>query len=97
MEASEQLKRMAAKLIWWQTPEVSFVQPRRLLAQVMTLGDWQEVVEFKNAFGWDAFKDALTHAEPGLFDQKSWLMWHRFFGWPVPAMPQRAFLKEFAL
>ncbi len=97
MEASEELKGMAAKLIWWQPPEVSFTQPRRLLGQVMTLGDWQEVAAFKAAYGWDAFKDALLNAEPGLFDRKSWLMWRRFFGLPVPELPRRAFLKEFAL
>jgi hypothetical protein len=97
METTEQLCRMAARLVWWQPAETSLAQPRRLLAQVMTLGDWPEVVAFKNAFGWEAFKDALTHAEPGLFDRRSWVMWRRFFGLPSAELPQRAFLKEFAL
>ena len=95
MANEEQLKSFAAKLIWWQAPEISLGQPRRLLAQVMTRGDWPEVVAFKNAFGWSAFRDALTNAEAGLFDIKSWVMWHRFFGLPAPELPQRAFLKEF--
>lgn len=97
METNEQIKQMAQRLIWWQTPEISLSQPRRLLGQVMTRGDWPEVVAFKNSFGWESFRDALVHAEPGLFDIKSWVMWHHFFALPVPELPQRAFLKEFAL
>ncbi len=90
----EQLKRFAAKLIWWQPPEVSLGQPRRLLGQVMARGDWPEVVAFKQALGWGAFRDALSNAEAGLFDVKSWTMWHHFFRLPVPELPKRAFLKE---
>jgi hypothetical protein len=97
METNEQLNQMAQRLIWWQPPEISFGQPRRLLGQVMTLGDWPEVVAFKNAFGWTAFRDALVNAEPGLFDNKSWVMWHHFFGLPVPELPKRACLKGFDL
>ena len=97
MANDEQLKSFAAKLIWWQPPEISLGQPRRLLGQVMTRGDWPEVVAFKSAFGWEAFRDALVNAEPGLFDVKSWTMWHQFFGLSVPALPQRAFLKEFGI
>jgi hypothetical protein len=97
MTKEETLKEMAAKLIWWQPAEVSLEQPRRLLGQVMTLGDWPEVVAFKNAFGWEAFRDALVNAEPGLFDLKSWVMWHHFFGVPVPELPQRAFMKDSVL
>jgi len=95
MELSEKLKGMAERLIWWQPAEASLSQPRRLLGQVMTRGDWPEVVAFKNAFGWEAFRDALVNTEPGLFDIKSWVMWHNYFGLPTPELPKRAFLKEF--
>jgi hypothetical protein len=97
MADDEQLKSMAARLIWWQPPEVSLANPRRLLGQVMTRGDWPEVVAFKKAFGWEAFREALVNAEAGLFDIKSWVMWHRFFKLPEPELPKRAFLKEFGL
>ena len=97
MIGHEQLTSLATKLIWWQPAEVSLSQPRRLLGQVMTRGDWPEVAVCKQTFGLEAFRDALVHAEPGLFDIKSWVMWHHFFALPVPALPQRAFLKEFGL
>jgi len=97
MANEEQLKRIAARMIWWQPPEVSLGQPRRLLGQVMTRGDWPEVVAFKSAFGWEAFRDALVNAESGWFDIKSWVMWHHFFKLSAPELPKRAFLKEFGL
>ena len=53
----EQLKRIASEIFWWQSPEVSLANPRRFLAQLMTLGTWREVQLVKEAFGWDAFKD----------------------------------------
>ena len=97
MANEEQLKGFAAKLIWWQPPEVSLGQPRRLLGQVMTRGDWPEVVAFKQAFGWEAFRDALVNAEPGLFEIKVVGDVASFFRTARAGTAQRAFLKEFGL
>ena len=94
MAENEQLKQFAKKLMWWQSPEVSLANPRRLLLQVMARGDWPEIVAFRKAFGLDAFREALVKAEPGIFQIKSWTMWHQFFGLAVPELPKREFLKE---
>jgi hypothetical protein len=91
MSSGEQLKSMAAKLIWWQPPEVSLANPRRLLAQAMARGDWPEIVAFKNAFGWQAFRDALMNADPGVFEVRSWAMWRHFFNLPIAELPKRKF------
>jgi len=40
--------RAAKELFWWQAPEVALANPRRFLAQVMTLGTWQEVRQIPN-------------------------------------------------
>ena len=90
MTQTDQLTRVAKGLLWWQTPEVSLANPRRFLAQVMTLGTWQEVQLAKDAFGWDAFKDALLNAQPGVFDGRSWAYWHAFFKLPEPELPVRS-------
>jgi hypothetical protein len=87
----EQLKRLARGLFWWQPPEVSLANPRRFLAQVVTLGTWDEVHQVKGFMGWDAFKDALLNAPPGVFDGRSWAYWHAFFGLPEAAWPHRSF------
>jgi len=85
-----ELNRLAAELEWWQTPEVSLGNPRRFLAQVMTLGTWQEVQLVKAELGWDAFKDALLHAPAGVFDGRSWAYWHAVFRLPEGELPRRS-------
>jgi hypothetical protein len=89
MVNEEQLKRIAKELFWWQTPEVSLANPRRFLAEVMTLGTWQEVQQVKEAFGWDAFKDALVNARAGVFDPRSWAYWQAFLDLPAAELPRR--------
>ena len=87
----DQLKRIAKELFWWQTPEVSLANPRRFLAQVMTLGTWQEVQQVKEAFGLDAFKETLLNAPAGVFDPRSWAYWHNVLGLPERELPKRIF------
>ena len=89
MQIDDGLKRVAKELFWWQAPEVALANPRRFLAQVMTLGTWQEVQQVKEAFGWDAFKDALLNAQAGIFDPRSWAYWQAFLGLPEAEMPRR--------
>jgi hypothetical protein len=86
----DQLKQIARAIFWWQPPEVSLRNPRRFLAQVMTLGTWDEVHSVKDSLGWDAFKDTLLNAPPGVFDGRSWAYWHAFFGLPEAEMPCRS-------
>ncbi|MES1180999.1 MAG: hypothetical protein ABUL66_03960 [Verrucomicrobiota bacterium] len=90
MANEEQLKSIAAKLIWWQPPEISLQDVRRLVAQVMNLGSWEDVKFAQKQFGVAAFRDALEHSQPGWFEQDSWVIWHNAFELPVPeqARPQ---------
>jgi hypothetical protein len=91
MPERDELKAMALELFWWQPPEVSLANVQRFLAQVMTLGTWQEVQLAGRFFGWDAFKDALLNAPAGVFDGRSWCYWRAFFGLPEAEMPRRSF------
>jgi hypothetical protein len=90
MEIKEQLRRIAKELFWWQTPEISLANPRRFLAQVMTLGTWQEVQFVKDEFGWEALKDALLNAPAGVFDGRSWAYWRAVFRLPEAELPRRS-------
>jgi len=87
---NDQLKRVAGELMWWQAPEVTLANPRRFLAQVMALGTWQEVREVREAFGWEAFKDALLNAPAGVLDRRSWVYWRNFFELPEADLPRRS-------
>lgn len=90
MASEDQLTRIARELFWWQAPEVSLANPRRFLAQVMTLGTWQEAQLACEAFGWDAFKDALLNAPAGVFDPRSWAYWRNVLGLPETELPRRS-------
>jgi len=90
MSNQDQLKQIAKEIIWWQSPEVSLRNPRRFLAQLMTLGTWNEVQMVREQFGWDAFKDALLNAPAGVFDRRSWAYWHAVFELPSAELPQRS-------
>jgi hypothetical protein len=94
-EANQLLLRLAKRYVWWKTPEESLTMPRRLIAQVMNLGEFGDVRELAQTLGDDELLDALIHAEPGQFCERSWEYWHYRLGLAepdkVPALPRRAF------
>ena len=56
MANEEQLKSIATKTIWSQTPEVSLRNLPHLRGAVMTLSNWDEVKTVSASFGWEAFR-----------------------------------------
>jgi hypothetical protein len=80
---------MAARYVWWKTPEEALKHPRRVIAQVMNIGDYRDVQSLANAVGGEALKDALMRAEVGEFSEKSWIYWHLRLGLERPPMPVR--------
>jgi len=95
-DLSQFLRPMAAKYIWWKTPDEALKQPARIIAQVMYLGEFCDVEKLTAAVGDETLRDVLTHAEPGYFDERSWDYWHYRLGLAepehVPAMPRRVFV-----
>ena len=89
----EVLSRLAAKYIWWKTPEAAIEQPRRVAAQVMELGDWDDVVLLDAAVGEDFLREVVERAESGQLSERSWTYWHYRLGLAtlghVPALPTR--------
>lgn len=89
----ETLKQFAAKYVWWKTPEVAVRQPERVVAQVMNIGDYDDVQLLAAHVGDDYLHEVLTRAEIGQFNARSWAYWHYRLGLAkpgrVPAMPRR--------
>jgi ribulose bisphosphate carboxylase small subunit len=86
---------MAARYIWWEPPERAIQRPRRVIALVMEMGDYDDVERVSRALGEDGLRDALEHAEAGEFRARSWHFWHYRLGLSqpgqVPPMPRRSF------
>ena len=87
------LKRLAAKYIWWKTPDEALAQPERLFAQVMNIGDYDDVLILVDTVGESALQEVLKKAEIGQFNERSWAYWHYRLGLAlpeqVPPMPTR--------
>ena len=92
--SQESLKPLASKYIWWKTPEEAVAMPERVIAQVMNIGDYEDVLELIEQIGEDRLRHVLSHAEIGQFNERSWAYWHYRLGLAqpeqaVPALPKR--------
>jgi hypothetical protein len=92
----ETLLNLAGRYLWWEAPEAALRRPRRVIAQVMELGTWEDVHDLLRVIGEEPFRDALLHAGPGWFEPRSWhYWWHRpglvQAAASVPALPVRTY------
>lgn len=91
----EALEPWARKYVWWETPEVAIRRPLRVVAQVMDIGDYDDVQALIASVGESVFRQAIERAEPGQFNDRSWAYWHHRLGLApngrVPAAPRRRF------
>lgn len=87
------VRRLAARYIWWKSPDVAIQDPRRVAAQVMNIGAYDDVQALVAAVGDDVLRRVLRAAEAGEFDARSWGYWHYRLALAepgaVPPMPRR--------
>lgn len=90
---SEILQQLARKYIWWKSPDEALRMPQRIIAQVMNLGDYEDVQILASQLGDEMLCEALARAEAGQFDKRSWTYWHYRLGLAeldeVPPLPAR--------
>jgi hypothetical protein len=87
------VRRLAARYIWWKTPDEALQDARRVAAQVMNIGDYDDVQGLVAAVGDDFLRQVLRTAEAGEFDARSWAYWHYRLALAepgaVPPLPRR--------
>lgn len=87
------IERMARTYVWWKTPQEAAAMPRRVIAQVMDIGDYADVQALASEVGEAVLADVLAHAEAGEFNPRSWTYWHYRLGLAatnrVPPLPAR--------
>lgn len=85
-----ELKALAPRVIWFETPEQALANPVRFLAYVMTYATPEDVTVVRRYVGQEGFTEALENAPPGILDERSWAYWNAMSGrYPAPSMPQR--------
>ena len=91
----DSLKQLANKYVWWKTPDEAVCMPERVIAQVMNIGDYDDVRELSRQVGDDVLRKVLLQAQVGQFGKRSWAYWNYRLGLAsvddVPAMPVRRF------
>jgi hypothetical protein len=89
------LTPFARKYIWWQSPEDAARDPRRLIAQVMNLGTFEDVMALRRLVGVATLVETLRDARPGEFSDRSWHYWHLILDaaplHQIPPQPVRQF------
>ena len=83
------LLEAAERYLWWQQPEEALACPRRILAQVMNLGVWEDWCRMTALFTPEELAEVLAHAEMGQFSPRSWSFWHCRFSGETPPLPRR--------
>jgi hypothetical protein len=89
----EALRRWAVKYVWWKTPDEALTHPARIVAQVMNIGDYEDVRALFKLTDEEYLRAVLHKAATGEFNERSWAYWHYRLGvsepGKVPALPQR--------
>ena len=93
MDIAEELTRLAGRYVWWKTADEALKNPEQIMAQVMNMGDWEDVCRMVNCVGNDALRRVIREAEIGMFNDRSWHFWHYRLGLAelgnVPSLPAR--------
>lgn len=66
---------LAKKYVWWEKPAEASRGRQRLVAQVMNLGDYDDVQRVAQRLGDKFLREVLRNAEAGQFDERSWAYW----------------------
>jgi len=83
----------ASKYIWWKSVDEALSQPERVVAQIMNIGDFDDIQNLETLLGAEVLAHVLIHAEIGQFTPRSWSYWHYRLGLSdvdeVPPLPVR--------
>jgi len=93
LEEIERLRPFATRYVWWKTAEEALRYPERVVAHVMNIGTFEDLQRLDEIVGEEGLRLALSQAEAGQFNPRSWHYWHYRLGLSrpgeVPSLPIR--------
>ena len=72
---ADAIAKFGRKYLWWQPAEGHTHPESRIIAQVMNFGTYEDILLLEHTVGHARLIDAMLHAEPGWFDDRSWEFW----------------------
>ena len=85
-----ELLGVAERTVWYKPPNEAVADALNFIAHVLTYGTQEDVSALRRYLNLDDIREALDHAPPGVFDQRSWAYWNAMVGrFPAPPMPRR--------
>lgn len=85
-----EVEAIAKRIVWFEPPEQAVADPIRFLAFAMTYGNHADMEILKQHVSESELLEAITHAPPGVFDERSWAYWNLMLGrYPAPPLPER--------
>ena len=73
------LRRLARKVVWWLTPAEALADPRRVIAQTLQWGDFDDMAILRAHYGDRKIAAVLKSAPDGVLDRRSWTLWSHAF------------------
>jgi hypothetical protein len=91
LPATQELLRVARRVVWFEAPEKALADPVHFLGHVMVFGTAEDLRALRGIVGKAEFREALEQAPPGIFDARSWAYWNLVCDrHPAPPLPVRA-------
>lgn len=90
---TEETRAVAARIIWFEAPELALREPIRFMAYAMTYARHEDMQVLRRQVSDDDIREALDKAPPGIIDPRSWAYWNSKMGrYPPPPLPRRKLL-----
>lgn len=84
-------RQVAARLVWFESPEQALSEPVRFLAYAFAHARAVDMGILRMFCSDSELRYALQHAPPGIIDARSWAYWHVMLDLgDAPELPQRA-------
>ena len=90
MTHPKHLNDVARRVVWFKSPAETLEDSNFFICYVMTYGTIEDIKIVRRYYTNSDFLTALKHAQPGIFDPRSWAYWNtKFKQFPIPPMPKR--------
>lgn len=87
---TEEMRRIAARVVWFESPEKALADPARFIAYAMRYATHEDMKALRAHVSDKDFRAAIDTAPPGIVDPRSWAYWNLLLGrYPPPPAPTR--------